>query len=633
MMGTDSLGSTKPTGFLAGLGMAALALAVVGMVVGCAAPAEKSADSAERTESTAQGSQGGVPAPTPDSTLPIFEDHTAAAGLGGFRHFNGMTGQRLYSEMMGSGLAWIDFDRDGDLDLYVVQGRMVNPGQSAEAAVFTPPEPPWIDRLYRNELEPSGELIFTDVTAESGIVADGYGMGVAVGDVDNDGFPDLYVMNDGPDQLWRNRGDGTFEDFTTRASLGSEKWSVSAAFFDFDRDGDLDLFVVHYVDFSIARAKPCKSLTGMLDYCGPLTHPAVADRLYRNQGDGTFEDVTRKLGIVAEPAAGLGVVVFDFDDDGRLDLAVANDGMPNHLWHNRVSGSSGGFVEIGVPTGISVNQEGQAEAGMGIVAGDPDGDGDDDLLLTHLELETNTYYANDGRGGFIDRSRSSGLGGPSWDSTGFGVAFLDVDLDGRLDVAAVAGAVKVIPEQLEAGEPHPLKMHKQLYRNTGTGFELMDPEKAGLAFAKKSVGRGLAVGDVDNDGDSDLVISNNAGPLELLINRSGDHHSGSRRWLGLRLLDIHGRDALGATIISPRRVRIGTDGSYASARDPRRLVVLEADSASTQQASAQQASAQQVEIRWVDGTLEVFEILTTNQYTALIQGRGLQGPGPLVSEP
>ena len=559
-------------------------------------------------------------------TGPIFEDRAKAAGLGEFRHFNGMTGERLYSEMMGSGLAWIDFDQDGDLDLYVVQGTMVDANQDPETAVFDPPAQPWVDRLFRNDLKPGGEATFTDVTESSGIMADGYGMGVIVGDVDNDGFPDLYVMNDGADQLWRNRGDGTFEDWTAKAGLGSEKWSVSGAFFDYDRDGDLDLFVVHYVEFSVARAKPCKSLTGMLDYCGPLSHPAVADRLYRNRGDGTFEDVTRELGIVAEPAAGLGVAVLDFDDDGRLDLAVANDGMPNHLWHNQVSADPGGssaFVEMAVPAGVSVNQEGQAEAGMGIVAGDPDGDGDDDLLLTHLELETHTFYANDGNGGFIDRSRSSGLGGPSWDSTGFGVAFLDADMDGLLDVVAVAGAVKVIPEQLDSGELHPLKMHKQLYRNTGSGFVLADPSAAGPAFSRTSVGRGLAVGDVDNDGDSDVVISNNAGALELLINQTADRVATSaQRWLGLRLVDVHGRDALGATILSPRRARIGTDGSYASSRDPRRIVVFGGNSV-----QSDGSTAPVVEVRWVDGSREFFDSLEIGQYTTLVQGHGQAVPG------
>ena len=582
------------------------------------APVQTTGNTVEETPGTAGSSAPSPEAPGPsDFTGPWFEDRAGELGLD-FQHFNGMTGERLFSEMMGSGVAFLDFDNDGDLDVYAVQGRMVDAGKDPSSAVFPPPDPPWIDRLFRNDLGPGGPR-FVDVTAQAGLVADGYGMGVAVGDVDNDGFPDLYVMNDGPDQLWMNRGDGTFEE-RKNPELQADGWSVSGAFFDYDQDGFLDLFVVYYVDFSVEKAKPCKSLTGMIDYCGPLSHTPVVDRLYRNRGDGTFEDVSKKVGLTA-PAAGLGVVVLDFDDDGRLDLAVANDGMPNHLWQNRArSDGTIRFDEVAVLTGMSVNQEGQAEAGMGIVAADPDGDGDEDLLLTHLALETHTFYGNDGRGGFLDRSQPSGLGAPSWNFTGFGVAFLDADLDGLLDVAAVAGGVKIIPEQLDAGELYPLKMAKQLYRNNGDRFEPMEASKAGEPFARQRVGRGLAVGDVDNDGDSDLLVSNNSGPLELLINRRIDGAS-KHPWVGIRLVE-HGRDALGASVISPIRARVGTDGSYASAKDPRLLL-------SPNALDAEELSAAILTVRWVDGHEESFDGLEPGRYNVLRrnQGRSVGGAG------
>ncbi|MEM1201961.1 MAG: CRTAC1 family protein [Acidobacteriota bacterium] len=560
---------------------------------------------------------------------PFFEERSAEAGLD-FRHFNGMSGARYYSEMMGSGVALFDADGDGDLDVYAVQGRML-PVDADPAGATPPPEEgqlPLVDRLYLNELIPGGQLQFTDVTQAAGLQSGGYGMGVAAGDVDNDGDLDLYVTNDGPNQLWRNdggpvRGVPTFTDVTAEAGADDPRWSVSAAFVDFDRDGWLDLFVVNYVDFSTASAKPCRSLTGTLDYCGPLSHPPVADRLLRNRGDGTFEDVTAELGIDRAPAAaGLGVVTLDADGDGWLDLFVANDGMPNHLW---VRGADGVFSERALLSGASVNQEGQAEAGMGVVAGDVDGDGDEDLLLTHLALESNTFYRNDGHGSFEDRSVNSGLGAPSWSQTGFGNAWIDVDNDGWLDLLTVNGGVKIIPEQLAAGDPLPLKMPTQLFRNLGPPgddgprFEEVASDVAGADFATPYVGRGVASGDVDNDGDSDVLVSNNGGTLRLLVNRVGQ----DRHWLGVRPVGKGGGDRLGAWVGLEvpsgtlwRRSR--TDGSYASSNDPRlRFGLGDTDAAGP------------LWVRWPDGSWESFDLGDIDRYVVLREGSGRSMPaGP-----
>ncbi|HEX5759330.1 MAG TPA: CRTAC1 family protein, partial [Thermoanaerobaculia bacterium] len=530
---------------------------------------------------------GGQTPPGPP-TQDLFVDAASDTGLD-FVHFNGMSGALYFPEMMGQGGALFDYDGDGDLDVYLVQGAMLGPGKTLADALPPPRGPlPPRGRLYRNDLRVAADgtrtLRFTDVTAASGLEATGYGMGVATGDFDNDGRTDLFLANYGPDQLWRNQGDGTFRDVTARAGGSDPLWSVSAAFVDFDRDGWLDLYVANYVDFPLASNPACYAASSRRDYCGPADFPAAPDRLWRNRGaDGAgevrFEDVTLRAGIDLSTAGpGLGVLAFDADRDGWPDLYVADDGAPNRLWMNRRDGT---FRDEAPLAGAAVNRAGRAEGSMGIDAGDFDADGDEDLFIANLTGETNTLYVNDGAGLFEDRSVESGLAQGSLPFTAFGIAWLDYDNDGWLDVFIASGAVRLQEAAARGGDPYPLKQTNQLYRNLGRDAAgrvrfAETTAAAGAVFARQAVGRGAAFGDVDEDGDTDVLVCNNNGPVALLLNQAGSRAP----WLGLRLLDRRGRDALGARVEVSRQGapalwrRARSDGSYASANDPRVLVGL-----------------------------------------------------------
>ena len=550
---------------------------------------------------------------------PLFIDATGASGLL-FEHQNGRSGEFYFIEMVGGGGALFDFDNDGDLDAYLVQSTVFEPGGDGI--------PPTIgrrddlrDRLFRNDLSaPGAAPRFVDVTEESGLEGFGYGMGVATGDYDDDGFVDLYVTAFGSNQLWRNRGDGTFEDTTAIAGADDPRWSTSAAFLDFDGDGLLDLYVVNYVDYDLGDRRQCSSESGRRDYCGPQNYTGEPDRLLRNRGAGpdgtvTFEDVSGQAGILGEYGSGLGVVTSDFDGDGLLDLYVANDLMPNLLWRNQGDGT---FRNEALLAGCAVNMAGAAEASMGVDAGDFDNDGDDDLFMTHLADETNTLYLNDGTALFEDRSLATQLGAVSLTSTGFGTAMLDVDNDGWLDLVAANGAVHIIEEQARAGDPYPFDQPNQLFRNLGPNGagEITFAEvtaEAGAAFATSEVSRGTAVGDVDNDGDADLLIVNNQGPARLLLNQAAaDHH-----WLGVSPVDSRGFlefDARIEVVMADgqrfhRRARAAA--SYCSANDPRILVGL-----------GQSSTVQRVRVHWPGGDPEEFAGLDVDHYHILERDTG-----------
>ncbi|MCP4246028.1 MAG: VCBS repeat-containing protein, partial [bacterium] len=327
---------------------------------------------------------------------------------------------------------------------------------------------PLTDRLYRNDLRITADggrtLRFTDVTAESGLEARGYGMGVATGDFDNDGWVDLYVTNLGSNQLWRNLGNGKFADVTGTSATDDQRWTVPAVFVDYDLDGWLDLFVGNYIAFSPDIPKICRGVTGAPDYCGPSAYPPHPDRLFRNRGDGTFEDVTYRVGIRQGFGGALGVVTADLNGDGWPDIYVANDQLPNQMWLSRGDGTFSDEAFIG---GSAVNSEGRPAASMGVDAGDFDGDGDFDPFMTHLTGETNTIYLNDGRGMFDDNTVYAGLGVPSRMATAFGTGWFDFDNDGWLDLFTANGAVKAIESLARENDPYPHHQPNQLYRNLG----------------------------------------------------------------------------------------------------------------------------------------------------------------------
>jgi hypothetical protein len=491
---------------------------------------------------------------------------------------------------------------------------MLGPKTLSEALFPPPAGQPLRSRLYRNDLTVAADgtrrLAFTDVTEASRIDERGYGMGVASGDFDNDGFPDLYVNNLGENRLWRNRGDGTFEDLTAAAGVGEARLSVSSAFLDYDRDGHLDLFVANYVDFRPEENRPCYAPSSARDYCSPKVYPALSDTLYRNRGDGTFEDVSARARIAAEIGTALGAISADFNGDGWLDVLVANDGMPDHLWVNQKDGT---FLNDALMAGVAVNREGKATASMGVDAGDLDGDGDEDVFITNLMGETNTLFANDGQGWFEDHTVQSGLAAPSKAFTSFGTGFLDFDNDGDLDIFVASGAVNIILTQVQAGDPYPLRQPKHLFRNRGNGtFEEVTGE-AGAVLQVPEVSRGVAFGDLDNDGDTDVVVVSNNGPARLLLNQLGAR----QRWAGLDLREGHGREALGALLAAElpggrtlwRRVR--SDGSYASARDPRLLLGL-----------GDGGAIEALRIFWPDGSAEAFPGPEAGRYHTLRQGAG-----------
>ena len=552
------------------------------------------------------------PAAPPEPAVEWFVDRAAAAGLD-FVHFNGMSGSFYQPEMMGPGAGLFDYDNDGDLDVYLAQGELLGSGTPL---VPLPEGQPPGDRLYRNDLEvrPDGTrtLRFTDVTEESGVPAGGYGMGVAAGDYDNDGWVDLYLTRFGRNRMLRNRGDGTFADVSAATGADEPSWGVPASFFDFDRDGWLDLFVGNYLNYTLDTHTQCYNRAGPPDYCPPEVSPPAPSRLYRNRGDGAFADVTAAAGLAREFGPALGAAAADYDGDGRIDLFVANDQQENQLWINQ---GGGRFRNLALPRGVALGAAGDAKADMGVDAGDFDNDGDEDLFITELTGQGSTLYVNDGAGLFEDLSAAYGIRAASLPYTGFGAGWIDVDNDGWLDVVAVNGSVTQRLESLGPENPFPLDQRNQVFRNlAGERFEDVTG-RAGAPFARSAVSRGAAFGDVDNDGDTDVLVANAAGRAELLINQVGQR----RGWLGLRLVGAAApRDAVGARVAVTgsdgvtRRRRARADGSYASAHDPRVLIGL----------GDEAAEALAVRVTWPDGRTETWPAAPVGRYSTLVQGEG-----------
>jgi hypothetical protein len=405
--------------------------------------------------------------------------------------------------------------------------------------------------------------------------------------------------------MYLNKGEGKFVDFTQASRTDDQRWSTSASFVDYDRDGWLDLMLVNYAAFTIVNSPTCYSATTAKDYCTPRVFRAPGNRLFHNVRQGEFDDTTVKAGIDREFGHGLGVVTADFNGDGWPDIYVANDGDPNQLWINQKNRT---FVNDALLAGAAINRNGQAEAGMGVDAADYDGNGTEDIFITHLMDETNTLYVNLGDGLFEDRTREAGLGMPGRRFTGFGTFFFDYDNDSWLDLFVANGAVQLLPDLVRAKHPFPLGQPNQLFHNTGKGSFVEVLDQLGEELKLLEVSRGAAFGDVDNDGDTDFLVTNNNGPARLFLNQIGNRN----HWLGLRLVGKGGRDMLGAyvEIVTAKnkvlRRRVRTDGSYLSANDPRVLVGLGSAS-----------SVKLVRVGWPDGTSEEFKDVLVDKYTTL----------------
>ena len=523
---------------------------------------------------------------------PWFEEVAADSGLD-FVHVHAHTQRFWIPEISPSGVAFLDYDADGWLDVYCVQAGDVQPEVGRELER---------NRLYRND----GDGTFTDVTEQAGVADAGYGHGCASGDYDNDGDVDLYVTNLRGNVLYRNNGDATFTDVTSEAGVGETKWSTAASFLDYDRDGDYDLFVVNNLNWSSDIEIPCKSAYAEDDYCNPKNYHAPSqDTLFRNDGDGTFTDVTVETGIAAGTGIGLGIACADYDGDGDVDVYVANDSVPNLLW---INDGRGHFRNDALLLGCAVNMSGVPEAGMGVQAVDVENDGDWDLFMTHVREESNTFYLNEG-GMFEDRTPATGLSVASTVYTGFGVAFHDFDHDGALDLFVANGRVDLWRPRFS--EERPFDEPNQLFRGLGGGeFDELEGGPTGRRLLGAS--RAAAFGDYDNDGDVDVLYSDLHEPIRLLRNEAPKRGE----WIGLRLVNSHGSDALGAVVRIQTGARVQyrtchTSYSYGAANDPRVHFGL-----------GDATGASEVLVTWPGGERERFGALAAGAYHTLRQGGG-----------
>ncbi len=519
-----------------------------------------------------------------------FEEVSRRSGIS-FEWKSGHERRHYFPEIMGGGAALFDMDEDGDLDAYLVQA----------GGILQPPEERPTNQLFENR----GRGEFEDVSAGSGAGDRGYGMGVAAGDVDDDGRTDLYVTNVGPNALLRNVAPGEFADETASRGGGEDAWSTSAGFLDYDRDGDLDLYVANYVVWSAENELTCYSKPHPEDYCSPKSYNAPApDTLYRNDG-GHLTDVSAEMGLRTAFGNGLGVVFADFDADGFEDVFVANDGVKNQLWMNDEGKR---LRDEAISRGCAVDQDGREKAGMGTCAADLDQDGDEDLFVVNLTGETDTLFRNDG-GRFSDRTPLSGLSAVSRPFTRFGTGFVDFDHDGLLDLYQANGRVTHDPEGDGA---RPFDQPSLLFRGMGPArFEEVLP-RGGTEKALSATSRAAVFGDVDGDGGIDILVVNRDGPLHLLHNEV----AGRGNWISFRVRERSGRDALGAVV----RLRVGDDAllrrvrsaySYCAANDPKVHVGL-----------GQETSVRDVVVTWVGGETEAFGDFAAGRAVELVRGRG-----------
>lgn len=541
-----------------------------------------------------------VTAIEPSSANPYgiqFEDVTHAAGIR-FSHERAASKEKLYPETLGAGVAWIDYNQDGWLDAF-----FVNSGYTPLFRPATPPQP----ALYRN----NGDGTFGDVTSDSLIRTDGtFYMGVAVGDYDNDGFPDIYMTGYRHSVLLHNTGKGTFEDVTAKGGVANDGlWGTAAGFFDFDRDGRLDLLVTNYVRYDIDHNVVCgDQRPEFRGYCHPDSFPGTSMKLFRNAGEGVFTDVTAKAGLVNADGKSLGVVLADLDDDGLADIFIANDTQRNFLYLNKGDGT---FEDATYTSGAGFSEDGKTEAGMSADAADVNGDQRPDLYVSHLDFELNRLYVNNGGGTFTDATVSSGLGQSNILNSSFGARFVDFDNDSLRDLLVINGHIlDNIPIY------HPDVTHaevKKLYRNVSAGRFVDATATQDEAFRAPHVGRGLAIGDYDNDGQLDFLVNNNGEPGQLFRNRG----TSRTHWLGVRLIGTKSnRDGTGARLKVTAGPLVTSDQakggmSYCSAQDPRVYFGL-----------GEQAAINTLEILWPSGERQTLRNIKADQIITVEEGKG-----------
>lgn len=528
----------------------------------------------------------------------LFESVPASKSGISWRHVNGRSPEYYLPETTGAGCAFVDYDNDGWIDIYLVNGGKCD---------FYDPQPPLRNALYRNNRDGT----FTDVTEAAAVSGGGYGMGVAVGDYDGDGFPDLYVTQYGRSILYHNNGNGTFTDVTEKAGVAAPGWASSAVWFDYDNDGRLDLFVCRFVEFDKSKNQFCgEKATGERYYCIPKVYPPARSWLFHNNGDGTFRDVSQESGIAKALGKAWGVVATDINNDGWMDLFVANDTVPNFLFLNR----NGKFEDVGLEAGVAYSQDGRARSGMGVDSADLDQDGFQDLFVSNVDQEMYSLYRNDHDLTFNDIAGPMGVSKATRLMSGWGIKFFDYDNDGNSDLFIVNGhpddKIEVHSNHVKYEEP------MLLFHNTGKRLENVS-DVAGQALNETYAARGMAIGDFNNDGAIDVLVAVNNGPPVLLKNAAaaGNH------WLGVRLVGRKANpDAIGARItwiagdLKRSRLKVG-GGSYLSSHDPREVLGI-----------GSRPKIDRLEIKWPQpsGKVETFTDLPIDRYITIVEGAGIK---------